>query len=438
MVKRTTVVLSALALLLVACGNVEEPAPRAGGEGGGEIGPVSDEDLRRNVASTEPGVTDTEIRVGGVVSKTNPLGGRYDQAFKGVEAYFAMVNDRGGIYGRELKLTVQRDDQVANNQQEAQALISADDIFAVLPVATLLFTGAQTFASAQIPTFGWTINQEWAGPPNLFGERGSYLCFDCAYPIQPWLADELGRTKVAVLAYNVAQSASCAAGIQKSFERYGDAEVVFSDTALGYGTTDYSVQVGKMREAGVDFVTTCMDTNGVKSIAEEIRRQELPAVQYIQNGYDHELVGEFGTLFDGSYVLTWFVPFEVAEPPPGMQDYFGWIDRVGGERSEQSMVGWLNADLFYRGLTMAGPEFTRQRLIDAINTMEDWTANGLIPGIDWTIYHEAQAEDGCYAISKVVDGGFQPQFGEPGRPFLCFELDAPLPDEPDRRAGFRG
>jgi ABC-type branched-subunit amino acid transport system substrate-binding protein len=432
--KRVLWLVSAAALVLAACGNVEEGSSDGGGNGG-TLAPVSEEDLKTNIPSSQPGVTDSEIKVGGVVSKTNPLGGKYDHAFKGVEAYFEMINSQGGLYGRDLKLAVQRDDQVANNQQEAQALVSQDNVFAVLPVATLLFSGAETFASAQVPTFGWTINQEWAGPPNLFGERGSYLCYDCAYPIQPWLADELGRSKVAVLAYNVPQSAGCAAGIQKSFDQYGDAEIVFTDSALSYGTTDYSVQVGKMKDLGVDFVTTCMDNNGVKSLADEIRKQELPAVQYIQQGYDHDMAREFSSVLDGSYVLTWFQPFEVEQPPPAMQDYFDWIEKVGGEPSELSMVGWLNADLFVRGLKAAGPEFTRQKVVDAINVMENWTADGLIPGVDWTIYHERNADEGCYAVSKIENGGFTPQFGEPGKPFLCFDLENP--GEPDVRAGLR-
>ncbi|MFL6242960.1 MAG: hypothetical protein ACJ73V_08045, partial [Acidimicrobiia bacterium] len=93
----------------------------------------------------QPGVTQTQINVGGVVSKTNPLGGDYASAFDGVQAYFNMVNaskDKG-IYGRKLTLSSKRDDQVGMNRQEVQGLISEDNVFAVLPVATLLFTGAE-------------------------------------------------------------------------------------------------------------------------------------------------------------------------------------------------------------------------------------------------------------------------------------------------------
>lgn len=433
--KRVLLMLAATVLVVAGCGNVEEGSDSGGG-GGADLAPVSEEDLQKNVPSDQPGVTDTEIRVGGVVSATNPLGGAYSDAFKGVEAYFEMVNAEGGIYGRQLKLTSKRDDQVANNQQEAQALISQDNVFAVLPVATLLFGGAQTFAQAGIPTFGWTINAEWQGPPNLFGERGSSLCFDCAFPIQPWVAQQAGLSKVALLAYNVPQSAGCAEGVKNSFDTYGDAEIVFTDTALSYGTTDYSVQVGRMKDLGVDFVITCMDNNGVRALAEELRQQQLDAVQYMQQGYDHDMVSQFADLFEGSYVLTWFQPFEVEQPPPAMQDYFEWIEKVGGERSELSMVGWLNADLFVRGLKAAGPEFTRQKVIDAINSMDYWTADGLIPGIDWTYSHEREPEVGCYAISKIEDGKFVPQFGEPGKPFMCFDLPS-RSFEPQAQAGFK-
>src|SRR5260370_42407895 len=70
----------------------------------------------------QPGVTDTEIGVGGGVSKTNPLGGAYASAFDGVKAYFNMVNSakEKGIYGRTLRLTSERDDQGGMGPQEVQ------------------------------------------------------------------------------------------------------------------------------------------------------------------------------------------------------------------------------------------------------------------------------------------------------------------------------
>ena len=85
----------------------------------------------------QTGVSQSEIRVGGVTSKTNPLGGNYASTVDGVKAYFNMVNSSKdkGIYGRKLNISSKRDDQVSMNRQEVQGLISNDNVFAVLPVS---------------------------------------------------------------------------------------------------------------------------------------------------------------------------------------------------------------------------------------------------------------------------------------------------------------
>jgi ABC-type branched-subunit amino acid transport system substrate-binding protein len=384
-----------------------------------------------------PGVTDDTIRVGGVASVTNPLGGAYGDAFDGVKAYFEMINSQGGIYERDLELVAERDDQLANNQQEIQGLLSRDNVFAVLPVATPLFTGADLLVESGTPTFGWNINPEWGSentpsPPNLFGDKGSYLCFTCAGPLVPWLAREVGVERIGVLAYGISdQSKDCAQGLQNSFEEYPTAEVVFVDTSLAFGVPDLSAQVSRMVDEDVDFVTTCMDNNGTLTLAREMRLQGLDAVQYLPNAYNHEFMEENAEFFEGSYVLTFFTPFEVRPKPRGLKQFERWMKRTDGDINENSMAGWLNADLFVAGLEAAGPEFTQQSVIDAVNAMTDYTARGLLAPVDWTVRHEVQAP--CTVLSKVEDGEFDPQFGKKGKPFICFEPEPErLPRQPER------
>jgi len=415
--------LVALALLAASCGNsptntAESTSPSTSGSPDGS-----------QVAVNETGVTPTEIRVGGVVSATNPLGGKYADAFDGVQAYFNMVNDQGGLYGRKLVLAAKRDDKTGANKSEVQGLLTQDNVFAVLPVATLLFTGADTLVQQQVPTFGWNINTEWSGTTadpkaNLFAQTGSYICFTCASPVQPWLANQMGAHKIGLLAYSVPQSAECADGTVNSFQKFGtqtDSSVAFEDKSLAYGTSDLSVQVSKMKDAGVDLVLTCMDTNGVVTLAKEIKKQQLHAVQFLPDAYDHQFLAEFGDLFEGSYVRTDFVQWEVEDKPQGLQDYLDWIGKLGTEPSENSVVGWLDADLFVRGLKAAGPNFSRQALTNAINQMTDYNADGLVYPVDWTVQHtqDASSTDYCQFISKIQDSKFNPVFSQPGKPFVC-------------------
>jgi len=424
--------LAVVMLLAVACSNSKAKVTGTSTTTGGGSGPPSTASGKK-VAVDAPGVTDTEIRVGGVASVENPLGGSYGDAFVGAKAYFDMVNDAGGIYGRKIVLAAQRDDKLANNKVQIQGLLTQDNVFAVLPVASLLFTGAQTLVDQGVPTFGWTINPEWQGSPedprsNLFGQAGSYLCFDCDAPLLPWLAKEVGAHKIGVLAYAVPQSADCADGVKASFDKFGaaaDAELAFLDKSLAFGGADYSVQVSKMKDAGVDFVATCMDTNAVVTVAKEMKKQRLDAVHSLPNAYDQSFLEEFGDLFEGSYVRTDFVQFEAEEKPKGLQTYLDAMEKAGKDPSENSLVAWLNADLFVAGLRDAGPDFSRQKVIDAINEMTDYRADGILHGVDWTKGHtqrDSETET-CQFVSEIRDSKFDPVFTKPGKPFLCTAIE---------------
>src|SRR5690606_19377091 len=144
------------------------------------------------------------------------------------------------------------------------------------PITTLVFSGADDLIAENVPTFGWAINPEWSGPENFFGDKGSYLCFTCPLPVAPWLAREIGAEKVAILAYGVsAQSSECAEGYQAAFEKFPVAEVAFRDTSLPFGVPDLSGEVAEMKDAGVDLVLTCMDQNGVHTLANDMRKADL-------------------------------------------------------------------------------------------------------------------------------------------------------------------
>jgi branched-chain amino acid transport system substrate-binding protein len=427
--------IAGLASLVVAAGVLAAVVPVSAG---------ADTPTQQFPPVNQPGVTQTEINVGGVVSKTNPLGGDYASAFDGVQAYFNMVNaskDKG-VYGRKLNLSSKRDDQVGMNRQEVQGLVSEDNVFAVLPVSVLLFTGADVLGQSGIPTFGWNINAEWGseqapGPPNLFGEKGSYLCFSCPSQTVPWLAQKLKKKKVGLLAYQVPQSADCAKGVQATFDKYSSAKVEFVDTSLAFGVTDLSSDVSQMKDKGVDLVTTCMDNNGTLTLAKEMKKQGMDAVQYLPNAYNQKFISENAPFFQGSYALTFFTPFEVKQKPKGLKDFQKWMKKGGFEQNENAMAGWINADQFVTGLKDAGPDFTRQKVVDAINAEKNFTAHGLLAGIDWSVSHQAEQPEGCTVLSKIDNGKFVPSFGEPGKPFVCFQLN-PLPDKLQSQPTLKG
>jgi ABC-type branched-subunit amino acid transport system substrate-binding protein len=417
---RRLVALSALVVVVGACGNASS-SPQSGSGGSASAQTTVD----------QPGVTKDTIRVGGVSSTTNALNAPYGDIFKGVKAYFAMVNSKGGIDGRKLEVTSERDDQMVNNLREVQALLNQDNVFAAVGMNTLIdfSAGSKALEAAGIPTFGWNINSDW-NKSNLFGNSGA-LCIGCVGVEVPWMAKQLGKKTVGVLAYNVDNSKNCAEGVKKSFEKYPSAKVGFYSDSLSFGVTDFSVEVGQMKDAGVDFITTCMDTNGVLNLAKEARKQNLDAVQYLPNGYDQAFMKANGQFFEGSVVRVPFVPFETSPRPKGLDEYLTWMEKQGDTPNEYATYGWINAAMLVEGLRAAGPDFTRQKVVDALNKMTADTAGGMVPPIDWTTQHtDTQAPLGCAAYVKVVNKKFVAAFVPKGKVYLCFPNDANLDTKP--------
>lgn len=400
-------------------------------------------DLTVNVPVDAPGVTDTEIQVTVITSKTNPIGGKYEQFADGVQLFFDKINAEGGIYGRELKIAKERDDFIGlKNQDEVHASLAEDNAFATF-VATLQFTGAALLDEAGMPTFTWNINPEMAGHDNIFGSIGA-ICFDCTGHFLPWLAVHEGYTKVGILGYGISASSQlCAAGNRRSYEKYApDVEVAFFDDTLEFAA-DMSAQVAEMKEKGVQLISTCFDANQVFKLQTEMDKQGLDAVQNLPNAYDHEFLAENGELFEGAFLEPQNVPWEQEPQSAATQEYLKWVEKQGVEPVELTQVGWIAALQFYEGLVLAGPEFSQQKVIDGLNTQTDFSADGLIVPIDWTKQHNDPAEDPsaagrheCATVLRITGGKFVPTFNEPGKPWICFDPadDAPIPDEPESRS----
>ena len=425
-----------LALVAAACGNsgdddgtnTSAPGPTASTAPGAT---TTTADLSTNVPVDETGVSDTEINFTSISTiSANPLGTDIGNAYNaGIEAYFEYRNSQGGIWGRELVLANTRDDQLGNNQSEAQAMIAQDDSFGAF-VATLLFTGAADLDGAGVPTFGWGIHAEFAGKSALFGHLGS-LCFGCVGKAVPFLAKSVGATKVAALGYNVENSAKCVDGLGRSFEAFGEtagAELVYSDNTLAFGLpAGLAPQVSEMKDEGVDFISTCMDLNGMKTLAEELDKQGMgDVIMNHPNTYNHNFVRENAELFEGDVVVPQFIPFEYSGGGPTRDAFFEFTDEA--TRNELTMIGWINADTAYAGLVKAGPEFSREKVIAALNATTDYSGDGMIVPIDWTKQHDDPTADPskrsayeCFSPVRVANGEFEIYLATDDKPWLCFD-----------------
>lgn len=425
-----------MALLGVACGNsgsAKTTATTVPSGGSVTVTTGGASDLTKHDPVNAPGVTDTEIKVASVTAKSNNLTGSYAALVDGIKAYFAKINAGGGIYGRKLVLAYDRDDQFFSNLQTVQASLSQDKAFATF-LATTLFSGNQLLARANQPLFMWNINSQFAGPSTFFANEQA-LCFTCAGHVIPWLAKQLGATKVGVLAYAVDQSKDCATGIKASFAKYQTAKVVFDDESLSYAQP-LGPQVTHMKDAGVQLALTCVDLQESFTLAKEMKKQGLNAFQQLPQGYDQNFIAK-NPVLNGVYVSPQFLAFEQTPQIQEIKDLFTWAGKTGVKVSELTAVGWQLAAEFYTGLVGAGPDFTQAKLVDYLNTLTHYTDNGFIQPLDWTKGHidpikhpEARSKQECANYVQVQNGKFVPKFGEPAKPWVCFQITDPTVDNP--------
>ena len=389
-----------------------------------------------------PGVSDDEIAVAVVgIREGNPLGTCIlDCYVTGVQAYFDYINDGGGIYGRELVIGEEHDDQLLENQLAALEIISDNDSFASFQ-ATLVASGWGDLHEAGIPSFTWNIHStESANRDTIFGHF-AIGCISCTQRAVPWLMSISGASKVATLGYGVSENSQvCANSLADSVEFYSDdlgISVGYVNDNVTYGlTSGIAPEVTQMIDAGVDFIATCLDLNGMKTLAQELQRQGVrdQVTMYHPNTYDSGFVAEAGSLFDGDYVIPQFAAFEYDTGSELKALYDEWVPRHGGPVAEQTMVGWINADSMVTGLLHVGPDFDRQRLIDALNSIV-YDADGLINPHDFGRQHTPPTEGDptndyeleCASAVQMLNGGF---VGFQEAPFMCWDNETTDWSEP--------
>jgi hypothetical protein len=381
-----------------------------------------------------PGVTDDAITYAIVGTKANnPLGNCILDCYRaGVEAYFAFRNAEGGIYGRDLVVGDVLDDELGQNQVRSLDVISSGSAFGAFQ-ATLLATGWGDLDGAGVPTYAWGIHAgEAANRPHVFPST-VIRCADCTGRSVPWAAQEVGATKGASIGYGISENSKvCTRTVAESFELYAKdtgVELAYSFDDLDYGLPNgIGPEVTAMKEAGVDFISTCIDLNGMKTLAQELERQGMgDVVLYHPNTYNQQFVADAGSLFEGDVIAVQFLPFEADGEGTALDDFLEWIDRQGAEPSELAMVGWLNASLAFEGLLAAGPEFDRDKVTAATNAMTEFTAGGLLEPIDWTQAHtpytqatrDVDTGRECTALVRVERGELT-TMAPPETPWLCW------------------
>lgn len=260
------------------------PAPAAGGQSGaaptpgaptpalprpGESG-VGPSPTAVPPGEERQGVTSSEILVGTVNSAgITP----FPTAVQAPASYFKMLNDQGGINGRKFRYTVYEADGTDTNTALANVrkLNESDKFFAYVGGAQPLWDPIFTYmAQHGVPVVG-TMSENSANykEKNAF-PTGSYVAVQCR-DVVDYAVKKLGAKKVGTIYSSGAYvSADCGRGAIGGARLNGQ-EPEGTDSPLF--PADYTQEVLRLRQAGVDFAVCAHQASGCVRMMQSAQRQ---------------------------------------------------------------------------------------------------------------------------------------------------------------------
>jgi ABC-type branched-subunit amino acid transport system substrate-binding protein len=395
--------------------------PRAGG-GGGTTGAVA-APPGGNGGSTDIGVTANSITLGSVTTLSGPVPGLFSGAVYGARAYFAYQNSLGGVYGRQLNLSV-ADDQLDCGQNRAQHLNQVPRVLGFVSSLSLYDNcGAEVLqATKTMPDVALAFSTKAGGLANNFsiaplvpGYRlGSLQYYKQKYPnAVGHMATLVGNIGSAVEIWKGIKAAAVSLGYQVAYER-----------SYSPGETDFTADVIQMRQKGVQMLYfVSADAHTIARVANTAAQQnwhpQLLAVGAGNATYDPGFLSEAGAAAEGmvaDQAQALFFNQQDASNIPGVARYQEWMNKIG-QRSHTDLYsawGWGSAMLAVQGLKDAGPHLTRASWLAAMQRIHRFDGDGMFAASDPASKKPAT----CYVVLKVVGGRFT-RVDTPAKAFRC-------------------
>jgi branched-chain amino acid transport system substrate-binding protein len=374
--------------------------------------------------SAAPGVTPTAITVGTISTQTGTLAANSSSLIYGEKAYFDYVNANGGVNGRKIDYQYALDDggNPTTFNQLANTLINQDHVFAV--AAATIFFSPNLFVESGIPTYGYNVTDNWAGPPNLFAAGGSVQYYQAGAAEFAYVARKTqSKPSIAIVAYGVAASADACQASENAMRSAGY-DISYVDLKINYPGTTVATDVQRMREAGSNFVLSCMDVQGNVALTRAIHQYGLKATQLWLNGNDVPTLRANENLMQGVYFATYHVPFTApTRLYPGLTLYLREMKKYQPNYvyNELAIQGWESAALFVQGVRAAGNDLTWANVIKQTNAITSFTAGGLTTPVNWAVSgHSGHAPPYCVAYVVAKGTQFVPVLNKGQNVFNCF------------------
>ncbi|MFH1139786.1 MAG: ABC transporter substrate-binding protein [Pseudomonadota bacterium] len=342
------------------------------------------------ICRAEVGVTDDEIKVGGIMDLSGPIAFLGQGVREGAMLYFKYINDQGGVFGRKINYLTEDDGyQSPRAVQACKKLVERDQVFCLFGVVG----SAQVYAmypfleARGVPVITpATQNRDMAVPPKKY-----LFLADTTYTAQgklavEWLVEDKGikAPKIAVLYQDDAPGHDWRRGVQIACKHFNLEPL---DLPYKRGAVDFSSQIAKCKDSGITHILMWTLVREPAIVLGEAKRLEYKPTVITANPSISakvlELAGDAVDYVDGFYATN--IMFDPdTEPTPAYEGFKANIAKfnMGNADDYYCVYGYQAASTFVEGLKRAGKDLTREGLIKALETFDNFD-NGMLAPITW-------------------------------------------------------
>ena len=342
-------------------------------------------------AKYDPGASDTTIRVGNIVPYSGPASA-YGIIGKGLEAYFKMINDAGGINGRKLEL-ISLDDGYNPTKTLAltRRLVEQDKVLLMLGVLGTPTNSAtreyhkqrkvpQLFVGTGATKFNDPVNY-----PYTIGWQPTYQAEERVFVRH--LLKTNPAAKIAILYQNDDYGKDHLEGLKKALGERAQSMIV---AEASYEVTDPTIatQIVALKESGADtffnIATPKFAAQAIKKIA-EIGWKPTHYLNSVAN-YVQSVMIPAGPE-NGIGILTAFYLRDPGDPQwhdtKEYKDWAAWMKKYypdGELNNNLNVWTYTFAQLFVQVIKQAGDNLTRENIMKQAANL-DMDLPMLLPGI---------------------------------------------------------
>lgn len=364
-------------------GATNGPAVLGGVGGGGSAGAPAP--AGGNGGATDVGVTATTITLGNISDLSGPVPGLFEGGVNGTLAYFAYVNSQGGVYGRQLRLTV-GDSQLDCGQNQNWHNQMLPKVFAFVGSFSLYDDcGARVLEQHPgVPEVSYALSTRALRLANYFTPSP----LPKGYPtgMFTYWKSKFGAKvrKVGSLAPNIPSAIQSWEGIRDAARSVGWEFPYFRKFAPT--EQDFTADVQRMQAQGIEIIyLSTSEVANVAQIKQAADQQDYHPIFIAPVAYAEDFVQLVGGPkaaegIIGSNLYAMFFSAEDARNIPAVGRFQEWMKRVNPNAPINlfAMYSWTAAQLFVEALKAAGPRATRAGLLAELRKVNRYTADGVL------------------------------------------------------------